>query len=471
MMVTRSTRCGGSKQALDRRGQGQAFASLLALILLAVMAALAVVFAAASNLSLRTSHSHNNATQARLLAESGLAYTLKTLQPLRLPGTTDEQTFAPNLSSALGEKLNGTPNLSGQPVTVSGSSVLVPPIAIGEGQFTTAVAWLDASTSQLTVAGSSQGASQRVRMHLALVSRRPSALDYGLASRGQILISGNARIVGVNSPEEASVVSATATHTDAIVLSGNSEVSGDVYASGDTAGVAMTGSPSVGGSTDPNVIAQHVHLGVEAPDCPEIDVTPIAVLATTELSESNPSGASYSNIRIAAGTNPTFGGEVTLNGVIYVEAPNVVRFGGQTTINGLIVTQASDYPLSDCQISFGGGVRAYGVEVLPDTPEFTEVKTLTGTFIAAPGFGLTFSGRFGAVNGSIAADQLTFAGTAEGVVRGSVLGLKDLPCSLGGNVEIYVDMLNADPHPAGFVPSLALVPIPATYVELKGGQP
>ena len=112
--------------------------------------------------------------------------------------------------------------------------------------------------------------------------------------------------------------------------------------------------------------------------------------------------------------------------------------------------------------------RAYGVEVLPDTPEFAAVKQQTGTFVLAPGFGVTFSGNFGAVNGSIAADQLTFTGTAEGVVRGAVLGLADLPATLSGHVEIRVDRAHAAPHPAGFVQSFALVPVASTYLELKG---
>jgi len=108
------------------------------------------------------------------------------------------------------------------------------------------------------------------------------------------------------------------------------------------------------------------------------------------------------------------------------------------------------------------------VEVLPSTPTFAAVKQQTGTFVLAPGFGVTFAGNFSAINGAIAADQLTFTGTAEGLVRGSVIGLRDITTRVGGNVDIFVDRSNADPNPAGFLKPFALIPQPETYQELTG---
>jgi len=448
----------------DRR----AFAYILAIILLALFTSLAIVYASAANLSLRSSENYGGALQARLAAEGGLAYMLNRMDAVRLPGSTSQDSFPANLSAALSAEFDGTANLAGQHVGVSGADVVVPAITTPEGSFTSRFAWAGEQKADLTVTGSAKGAGQRVRIGLALTPHRPAVFDYGLASKGQITVSGNAKIVGVNYPAEASILSATETHADAIVLGGNIEVSGDLYASGDGTQVAMTGSPKVAGSTDPNVIAQHVHLGVQAPDFPEVDISPIAALATNVLSISNPHDPSYSNVRIAANTNPTFNSDVVLNGAVYVEAPNTVTFNGHATVNGLIVAQNSDQPLNNCQITFAGNVRANGVEALPDTPQFAEVKKQTGTFIAAPGFGLTFAGNVCVNNGSMAADQLTFTGNAEGTVRGSVIGLKDLPTSLGGNVEIYVDRQNADQDPAGFVNSFALVPVPSAYTELKG---
>jgi hypothetical protein len=449
------------------RGSRAGFAAVLALVLLAVFASLALVWVTAAGLSLRASSNYGDAAQARLAAEGGAAFILHELSALRLPGSTTASTFPANLCAKLGTAMNGTANLASQTVAVNGALVTVPQIVLPYGQFASDLSWADPNRVRLTVTGRCGDACQRVRIFLDLVPRLPTAFDYGLASQGQITISGSAQIVGVNDPSEASVLSATAS-TTAITLSGSATVSGDIHTTGNPSTIVISGSPSVGGSTDPNVIAQHVHFDVAQPTFPEVDIAPIAALATNTLSSSTPSASSYSNIRIAANTNPTFGGSVVLNGVVYVEAPNVVTFAGHTTINGLIVTQDANLPISSCRLSFSGSAEAYGVEALPDTPEFAAVKQQTGTFILAPGFAVTFSGNFGAVNGSIAADQLTFSGTAEGVVRGSVLGLSDLPTTVSGHVEICVDHAAADPHPAGFVLSYALVPIASTYTELKG---
>ncbi len=450
----------------SHRRATQAFACILALILLAVVGSLALVWAAGAGLSLKASSNYAHAAQARLAAEGGLAFTLHAMAPVRLPGTTDSSTFPANLCSALGTVLNSTANLSGQTVAVTSTVVTVPEIALPYGRFSSCLAWAEPNQASLTVTGTSQDASQRVQILLDLVPRLPKAFDYGLASRGQIVITGNAEVVGVNDPSEASVLSMT-TQDDAIILDGGASVSGDLYVAAEGGTVTISGTPTVAGSQDPSVIAEHIHLDVEPPDFPEINTAPLEALATNVLNTSSPPAGTYSNTRIAAGSNPTFSNSV-LNGVVYVEAPNIVNFSGGTTINGMIVTQDADLAISTCQLSFTGNVQVYGVEALPDTPEFAEVKQQTGTFLLAPGFGVTFSGNFGGVTGSIAADQLTFTGTAEGTVHGTVLGLADIPTTISGHVQIYVDQADANPNPAGFVLSFALVPVPYTYSELKG---
>jgi len=324
----------------------------------------------------------------------------------------------------------------------------------------------------VTVTGSANGVSRRVRIDTSVNIKRSGVFDYGFATRGQFSMSGNARIVGVNSPSEASILSATTSHTDAITISGNTVVSGDLSAAGPTT-IGISGSPTIGNTNDPALWGQHCHFGVTAPDFPQYDTVSLAPLATTTIDSTTDFSriTTLSNVRIKAGTNPNFSSKTVINGIIYVEAPNNVSFSGQVTVNGLIVTApAEPAQLPNCQISFTGGVEAYGVEALPDTAEYTQVKKQTGTFILAPGFGVSFSGHVTAVNGNIAADQLTFTGTAEGTVKGSVIGLKDLPSSLGGTVDIYVDHKNAVQNPAGFVTTYALTAAPDSYAEVQAGQ-
>jgi len=442
------------------------FAYLMAMVLLTVLVAMAVSFSAVTNMSLLQSDNHRHGMEARLAAESGLAFMVENMRGIRLSGGLTQDAFLNSLATELGRRFDGTVNLAGQTVAKDANTVAIPAIAVEGMAFRSCVRWVDANHCRLEVTGTARGVSRRVTMDIQLAMKRSAVFDHGLASLGKVVVSGSAKIMGVNSPDEASVLAMTHPGSEAIAISGNSTISGDLYVAAENGTVSVSGAPSVGGTSDPAEIAGHIHLGAEAPTFPEVDVAPIAALATnvvdggTDLRQ-----PVLNNIRIAAGTNPTFASDVVINGVVYVEAPNIVRFEGRTTLNGLIVGRNTSQPISDCQIRFSGHVEAFGVENLPDTAEFAAVKKQTGTFVLAPGFGVTFTGSFSAINGSIAADQLTFTGSAEGVVKGSVIGLGDLPTSVGGSVEIYVDSKNADPRPAGFLQSVALTPDPSTYAE------
>ena len=443
------------------------FAYVLALLLLAIFSTLAVAFASTTDIGLRKSENCRHADKARLAAESGLDFMFNVLESVRLPGSTTEETFCVNLRKALADRLEGTPNLAGGNITNTGNSVLVPDIQVEGKSFCYWFNQLGPDRCQMKVRGSFGGVTRYLSMDLMLVSKPAAVFDYGLASRGQISIFGNARVLGVNDPTEASIISVTKSHLDALCLDGHAEVRGDLYAAGTDTYVSISGSPTVAGTQDLAEIAKHVHNNVEEPDFPEIDTAPIAALATSTLQPSDPTNKNvYNNLRIPAGTNPNFTSDVVLNGVVYIEAPNDVKFEGKCTINGIVVTEESGEPISTCQLRFAGHVEAGGVEALPETSEFADVKEQTGTFILAPGFGVTFAGNFSAINGSIAADQLTFTGTAEGTVKGSVVGLKDLPTSIGGNVDIFVDRSDTENDAAGFVKSFALDPVQGSYEEL-----
>ena len=452
-----------------RKHRPNGFASVLALLLLCVLATLCVGLGALASNTLVQADNQTHVQGATLAAESGMSFMLDALRKVRLPGDTTQATFLPNLAAALGTRLDGGPNLDGGTVTNTGTAVLVPSIALDDGSFSAQFSWVGPSTVRLDVLGNCKGVSRRVAIQMTMVPKSAAVFDYGLASRGPIDISGSCVIRGVNNPAEASVLSTTDSHVQAITVGGNANIAGDLSTSGEGTSVGISGSPTIAGSSDPAVIQQHIHLGIDPPDWPVLDTSGLIPLAINTVDHhTNLNVDSMTNIRIKAGTNPNFTSDIIINGVVYIEAPNQVSFEGRATLNGLIVTQESAAPLTNCQIFFAGGVEALGVAALPDTPQFAAVKQQTGTFILAPGFGVTFAGHVRAVNGTIAADQLTFTGTADGVVKGSILGLKDLPTSVGGNVEISIDRANADPNPAGFLKSYALIVLPGTYAEVAG---
>jgi hypothetical protein len=452
-----------------RCARGSAY--LIAILALTLFSTLALAFASFTTMNLRQGDNGRNSADALLAAESGLEYMLLELQHTRLPGTTNATNFVDNMHAALGARLDGSPNLNGQMISKTADSVIVPPISTMDGEFSAALNWTSDNRVRLVVTGVNVAVERRIELLMGVESRRPAVFDYGLASRGPISIYGNARIIGVNDPSEANVLSATESSTTAIHVDGSAEISGDLSVSGSGTTVTISGSPTIAGSKDPSVWADHVHFGVEAPDFPETNTESLAPLATVTIDGTTDINKDLvlNNVRIKAGTNPVFSNKVVLNGIVYVEAPNIVKFEGQTVLNGFIVTEKSDEPIENNQLHFAGNVESYGVEALPDTAEFADVKQMPGTFVCAPDFGVTFAGNFSTINGSVAADQLTFTGTASGTVKGSVVGLSDRPTDLGGTVDIFVDRAGAVQNPPGFVDSFILEPLDQSYRELVGG--
>lgn len=445
---------------------------ILALVAMSVLTVLSVSLATQSSLSLVKSENHKEVLQARLSCESGLEFLLHHIGTARIRQPSTAADLASLIGEHLGRRLDGTACIGGESVTVQDADVFIPQIAIGQQTTNCVITCLSDSRCRITSSGKSGVVTRRASIELTVKTKRSAAFDYGIASRGPVTISGNARLIGVNSPSEASVISTT-NQPNAISIQGSSYISGDLSVSGADSNIIIQGSPTIGNTSDPSLWPQHCHFGATEPDFPLYDTSPLAALATNVINGSTDLSkvTTLNNILIKANTNPTFSNKTVINGIVYVESPNKVNFTGQVVVNGMVVTEAAaPSQLSSCQISFSGGVEAFGVEVLPDTPEFAAVKQQQGTSVLAPGFGVSFSGHVSAVNGSIAADQLTFTGTAEGTIKGSVIGLRDLPTSFGGTVDIFVDREGASENPAGFIPSYKLFPSAQSYRELLPGE-
>ena len=176
----------------------------------------------------------------------------------------------------------------------------------------------------------------------------------------------------------------------------------------------------------------------------------------------------FENVRIPAGTNPSFAADATLKGITFIETPNIVNFTGHVDVVGIIV---GDGDFTDdsgtSSISFGGTVSSSPVTELPlDQPQFDGIRELTGTFLMAPGFDLSFGGNFGVVNGAIAANGITFSGNAGGEIHGSILNYGNVPMTLSGTSDLLFNRTEAGQVPAGFVPEIILQYDCTSYSEI-----
>jgi len=451
--------------------QPRGFASVLALILLATFASLATVFACGANMNLKTVTNQVEGNQTRLEAESGMAYLSYVLQQTSLPAGATWQDALDDLAAALQSSLNGTANVDGQEVSYSGSVISVPQIETGNGNGFTATLSLNVDdTIRLRVTGYGAGSTYQAQMDFSVSAARSGALDYGVASRGKITMVGNAKILGANEPAEGNVLSATYSDLEAVSLTGNCCLAGDLFIANPDAHVSLTGNVTIGGESQwSGDIEDHVHIGVGDVTFPEADPSIFEPFATNIVDASTPTSGNraFSNIRILANTNPTFAGNITLKGVVFIETPNRVKFSGNLHLTGVVVTQdAGDDNLSSNYIKFSGNTSTLGVESLPDLPEYAARRELPGTFLVAPGFSTQFTGNFGTVNGAMAADEFKFTGNAGGVVHGPIINWGDTEFKLTGNANLTIDRDGSPGLPAGFMGSSMPVALPETYQEV-----
>jgi len=178
--------------------------------------------------------------------------------------------------------------------------------------------------------------------------------------------------------------------------------------------------------------------------------------------------ATFENVRILAGTNPTFSGNVTLKGVVFIETPNVVTFTGASDVIGIIVGDGDHTDNSGTnRIVFEGSVSSAPVTELPEEEQFTEIRDKTGTFVVAPGFDLSFGGSFATLSGAIAGNGIEFYGNAGGTIDGSIINYSGEEMTLGGNSDLYFNRSGTANVPAGFVSNIVLQYDPSSYSEVQ----
>ncbi len=88
---------------------------------------------------------------------------------------------------------------------------------------------------------------------------------------------------------------------------------------------------------------------------------------------------------------------------------------------------------ADNYIDFGGDVKFVDLSTLPDTSEFSELKTMPGVALLAPGFAVTLTGNFGTVAGALAVEKFTFSGNSEGTVQSPVINYSNDPFEMSSS--------------------------------------
>jgi Tfp pilus assembly protein PilX len=444
---------------------------IISMIFVLIFSALAVSMATISGANIQIAQNQRNANDARSCAQSGLESIRFWISRLSIPGTTAPDQRFYQISNSLQSELtaSGVTNIA---AVYDGSSITIPAVTLDSAKsqsFSALILQTDSDTLRVDVTGVAGPITRTISANYKFTTRAHTVFDFGVATKGPLSLSGNVDLETVNVAVGASVYIESNNSNLALSISGNSQIADNVTIVNPIANVFLQGAKAeIGGQTGQAAIDNHVSFGIPPTEFPAPNPGYFESYATSIVnSTTDTSDVTFDNVRIVAGTNPTFSGQVALRGIVFVEAPNIVRFQGNTTITGLIITNGDVEDDSGTnQIIFSGNVTSYSVTQLPDQEQFAAIKNQTGTFLMAPGFAASFSGNFHTLNGVIAANGITFHGNAGGTVSGSVINYAETQMEMTGNSDLLIYPSGTTNMPAGFAPKIILQYDPCSYSEI-----
>jgi len=440
------------------------------MIFVVMFSALVVSMATMAGTNVQIATNQHKANCARACAESGHQIIRHWLSHASVSGTTAQEL---RLSGIANSFQSAADEISNVTLSYDSSSITLPSVTLdssSEQSFSALITQVDPNTLQADITGVYGPLSKTIRVNYKFAERANTVFDFAVASKGPLSLEGNVELEGVNVSVESNVYIESGNSTLALSITGNSQIAGEVSIANSLASVYLEGANAgIGGETGQDAIDNHVSFGVPPSEFPEPNPSYFEpyVINVVDANTDTSADATFENIRIVAGTNPSFTGQVTLNGVVFIEAPNVVTFSGDTTITGLIVANGDLNDDSGTnQVNFSGNVSSHPVSELPQEDQFAQLRNETGTFLIAPGFSASFGGNFDTLNGSMAANGIRFHGNAGGIINGSVINYADTEVEITGNSDLSFNRSGIIQVPAGFVPELILQYEPTSYSEI-----
>jgi len=459
-----------TKKSLHLRRAGAAL--IMSMIFVLIFSSLGLALFAMSSTNVQVAENQQQANRALASAYSGLEVLRYYLMDITVPASVAQedrlQRVANELQSAfaVAQATNmsvsydaGTHTITTGDVALNSQTSQNFAATLGFGA--------DYDTVNLVVTGCSGNVNKRIGINYNFATIGNPIFDWGIATKGPLNMQGNVEVEGYNHNIEASVYIESLNSVLALEMTGKSAIAGKVTIANSTATVDIGTSSSVHGAQG-EAAMEYITIGETPCEFP----TPNPAQFETYIQHTfNPavdptSNVTLTNVEIPADTNPSFSGNATIRGIMYIRAPNVVSFTGNAEVHGLILAEGDlEYPSTSNVLDFGGTVNSYDVSTLPEG-EFGGLIEETGTFILAPGFSCCFRGDFETLNGVIAASGVEFQGNAGGTINGSVINYSDDCMSLAGNTDLIFNRSGMEECPAGFEPTKVLEYVPNTYAEL-----
>jgi hypothetical protein len=231
---------------------------VVALVFLALFTALAVAIAASSDINMIIARNRGESRQAAAFAETGLLLLGRHLGGLAVTPTFQVEDLHGAIASHLVTAWSDSSMIEhAAGIWADAAGVHFPAITIvrDDGRSGAVDVFLSAdggAAAKPIITIESTGrfgkAARNVSYRMTTVDSWTLLSRYGIASRSNIQMSGNAQVVGANEPKEGSILSATYVEMEAITLTGGVYVSGDVAVSNPQATILKTGKVRIDGS-------------------------------------------------------------------------------------------------------------------------------------------------------------------------------------------------------------------------------
>ncbi len=422
-------------------------------LVLVLVSAMAVALAALGGANLQIADNQQGSNRAFANAESGLEVMRYWLGRVKVPSSTAPADYFNTIISLVRDDLQAS-SVTNLVVNTNGS---IPEVTLDSapGQ-TFSGQWsadpVNPAILRVTVRGTSGEMLRTIKVNFSIEPYKFPIFNYGIATKGALNFPQNPTMTGASQNWEADIYVESLGSLVAVQVGGNANFDGDIDIGNPLANVDFQGDVQIADDTGAAAVAEHVDV-LDEEDRPEFPVPNTAdfsvyatgpvINSTTDLS----SAMTLANATIAAGTNPTFLGNITIQGILYIEAPNVVTFTGNVDQQGIIVANGDVSNAGTNSISFEGNFASAGY---PAGAEFDAIRTEVGSSILAPGFAVSFTGNFSSVNGVLAANDLYFSGNASAVVKGTMITYSSNPMVVDGNISMDFDRAGMVEIPAGF---------------------
>ncbi|MHC4212222.1 MAG: pilus assembly PilX N-terminal domain-containing protein [Planctomycetota bacterium] len=442
-------------------------ALLLSIIILATLSAWAVFICSVSGTNLQIAENQRKGDSARASAESGIEITRYWLSKVMMPSSTAHSAYLATVVADLQSKFtdNGISNI----VVANDGTISAVTLDSAAGRTFSGRLAVDPNhptVLQLYVTGSSGELDRKIGVSYNFEAYEFPIFNYGLATKGALHFPGNPTVRGATSSWEADIYIESPGDLIAAYSSGNVNFDGDISIGNPLANVDFQQDIQIAGEHGQTALDNHVITDAGQVEFPVPETAPFRPYATGDVINSGTDvndSMTLTNVVIEAGTNPTFAGNVIIEGILLIEQPNIVTFDRNVQLNGMVVGDGDVSAAGQNSVTFKGN---FATGPFPNGSEFDQIRSEAGTSILAPGFATSFEGNFSTLDGVVAVSGVTFSGNISADIKGTIINYSESPLTVEGNATMVFDRSASTKVPAGFDLWRVLDYNPSSYTEV-----